>query len=321
MHLLRITFVVCLFGIFSQTADAQQRYFDERYIYNQHYLYPVLVNPGATGIEDYQQLILNYRNTWATFDGAPKTITLNFNGPIGNRLGFGAGLFQDTYGSLKTSKGMIALSYTIDSEKNRLGFGLSTEYIQHVVSGSALNNELVDVTDEIFLQRLNGNQFFDASFGVYGIYDQSFKYGVSFPSLISSKINTEDGDPGDRDLGYIAHFAYNTKAKRSDIGIEPSIFIKSLNNIPTHVDLNVKLSFLEDRFSGGVGYTLGADKKIGFMLGANVDNLYFNYSYNISTRAFQDYNNGAHELTLSFAFNKKRAAAAITESAPDPMKK
>lgn len=320
MHLLRILLFVIIFGSLSYTIDAQQRYFDERYIYSQHFIHPVLVNPGATGIQDHQMLILNYRNSWATFEGAPKTITLNFNGPIGNRLGFGAQLFRDTYGALETSKGMLSISYTIDSEKNRLGFGLSTEYIQHIVSGSALNNPLVDVNDPTFLQRLDGNQFFDASFGVYGIYDNSFKYGVSFPSLISSKINIEDGDPGERDLGYIAHFAYSTKAKRSDIGIEPSIFIKSLNNIPTHVDLNVKLSFLEDRFTGALGYTLGGDKKIGFLLGANVDNLNFYYSYNISTRAFQDYNNGAHELSMSFSFNKK-TTATTAEKAADPMGK
>jgi len=213
----------------------------------------------------------------------------------------------------------LSLSYTIDSEKNRLGFGLSTEYIQHIVSGSALNNEIVDIDDLTLLQRLDGNQFFDASFGVYGIYDESFKYGVSFPSLISSKINIEDGDPGERDLGYIAHFAYSTRANNSDIGLEPSIFIKSLNNIPTHVDLNLKATFLDDQFTGAVGYTLGADKRIGFLLGAAVDNLNFYYSYNISTRAFQDYNNGAHELSVSFSFNKDKKKATTAVDAPDPM--
>ncbi len=319
MHLLRILLIVVVFGSVASEAQSQQRYFDERYIYSQSFIHPVLVNPGATGIQDHQQLILNYRNTWATFEGAPKTITLNFNGPIGNRLGFGAQLFRDSYGALETSKGMLSISYTIDSEKNKLGFGLSTEYIQHIVSGSALNNEIVDIDDPTFLQRLDGNQFFDASFGVYGIYDESFKYGVSFPSLISSKINIEDGDPGERDLGYIAHFAYGTRVNNDDIGLEPSIFIKSLNNIPTHVDLNLKATFLDDQFTGAVGYTLGADKRIGFLLGAAVDNLNFYYSYNISTRAFQDYNNGAHELSVSFSFNKDRKAAASTETAPDPM--
>lgn len=319
MHLLRILLIVIVFGSVASEAQSQQRYFDERYIYSQNFIYPVLVNPGATGIQDYQQLILNYRNTWATFEGAPKTITLNFNGPIGNRLGFGAQLFRDSFGALETSKGMLSLSYTIDSENNRLGFGLSTEYIQHIVSGSALNNEIVDVEDPTLLQRLDGNQFFDASFGVYGIYDESFKYGVSFPSLISSKINIEDGDPGERDLGYIAHFAYSTRANNSDIGLEPSIFIKSLNNIPTHVDLNLKATFLDDQFTGAVGYTLGADKRIGFLLGAAVDNLNFYYSYNISTRAFQDYNNGAHELSVSFSFNKDKNKGNTAEDAPDPM--
>ena len=320
MHLLKKALPILCALFLVQGLSGQQRYFDERSIYQQHYIFPVLVNPGATGIEDHQQLILNYRNSWASFDGAPKTVTLNFHGPIGNRLGFGAMLFQDNYGGLESSKGSITLSYTIDSPTNRLGFGLSTEYIQHVLSGSVLNNSIVSPDDFILLQRLDGNQFFDASFGVYGVYDKRFKYGISLPSLISSKINTEDGSAGERDLGYIVHLGYTTMFPDSDIKVEPTVFIKSLNNVPTHVDLNVRLSFLEDRFTGGLGYTVGAHQQLGFMIGASIGELNFYYSYGISTREFQTYNNGAHELTLGYSFNKAKKTT-ITEAEGSIMEK
>jgi type IX secretion system PorP/SprF family membrane protein len=297
--------------------QAQQRYFDERSTYTQHFLYPVLVNPGAIGIDDEQTLLLNYRNSFASFDDSPKTITLNYNGNIGNRLGFGAQLFRDSYGSLETSKGLLGVSYTIESPTNKVGFGITTEYIQHVLSGSAINNPVVDPNDPIIGQRLDGNSFFDASFGIYGIYDGKLKYGVSFPSLISAKLNTEDGESGDRMLGYIAHFAYVTNANNGDIILEPSVFIKSLNNTPTHVDVNLKASFLEDRFIGALGYTLGARQGLGFLLGTKIDDLQFNYSYNISTREFQDYNNGSHELSVAFYFNKKKSAGM--DDLKDPM--
>ncbi len=306
MHLLKTTLTLIIAGFFLNAVQGQQRYFDERSVYQQHYIFPVLVNPGATGVDDHQTLILNYRNSWASFDDSPKTVTLNFHGPIGNRLGFGAMLFQDSYGGLESSKGAISLSYTIDSPTNKVGFGLSTEYIQHVLSGGVLNNSVVNPEDFLILQRLDGNRFFDASFGVYGIYNKQFKYGLSLPSLISSKLNTEDGPAGERDLGYIVHLGYVTMLPDSDIKIEPSVFIKSLNNIPTHVDLNVRLSFLEDRFTGGVGYTVGAHQQLGFMMGAAIGELNFFYSYGISTREFQTYNNGSHELTLAYSFNKAK---------------
>jgi len=318
MHCKKILITVLLISIGFVGIQAQQRYFDERSVYSQHFLYPVLVNPGAIGIDDEQTLLLNYRNTFAAFDDAPRTITLNYNGNVGNRLGFGAQLFQDSYGYLETSKGLLGVSYTIESATNKVGFGLTTEYIQHVLSGSAINNPVIDPDDPLIGQRLDGNRFFDASFGIYGIYDGKLKYGVSFPSLISSKINTEDGESGDRMLGYIAHFAYVTNANNGDIILEPSVFIKSLNNTPTHVDVNLKASFLDNRFFGGLGYTLGGSQGLGFLLGTRIDNLQFNYYYNISTREFQDFNNGSHELTLAFYFNKKDKAK-VDKMPKDPM--
>lgn len=311
MHFRKILIVASFLVIGYNAINAQQRYFDERSVYTQHFLYPVLVNPGAIGIDDEQTLLLNYRNSFASFENSPKTITLNYNGNVGNRLGFGAQLFRDSYGYLETSKGSLGLSYTIESASNKVGFGITTEYIQHVLSGSAINNQVIEIDDPLLGQRLEGNSFFDASFGIYGVYDGRLKYGVSFPSLISAKLNTEDGESGDRMLGYIAHFAYVTNANNGDIILEPSVFIKSLNNTPTHVDINLKASFLESRFIGAVGYTLGARQGMGFLLGSKIDDLQFNYTYNISTREFQDYNNGSHELSVAFYFNKKERSSSM----------
>ena len=305
MHISKILTTIIIAGSMAMgTLSAQQRYFDERSLYRQHFMYPVLVNPGATGINDYQELIVNYRSSWAGFQDAPKTITLNFNGPVGNRLGFGAQLFRDNFGVVETSKGMLAVSYTIESPTNKIGFGLTTEYIQHVVTGGAIGGSIIDPNDVLLLQRLDGNRFFDASFGIYGVYDNSLKYGVALPSLISAKLNSEDGGAGMKDLGYIVHLGYEATMADGAITVEPSVFIKSLNNIPTHADFNLRMSFLENRFTGAVGYTMGASQGLGFLIGARVDNFHLNYSYNISTRQFQDFNNGGHEITLSYTFNR-----------------
>jgi len=286
---------------FVGSLSAQERYFDERSIYTQHNLYPTLINPGAIGAGD-QEIMVNYRNGWSDFDGAPESVNIAYNGAIGNKLGFGAQLIRDSYASLGTTKGQVGLSYTIKSPQNQVGFGLTTEYIQHGITGSLSG---VDVTDETILKRLDGTQFFDVSFGVYGIYNENLIYGISFPSLISSRL-TETGNEDGRDIGYIVQLGYKLSSPTTGITLTPTLVVKSLMNTPTHIDLNALFGFLDDKLIGGIGYTLGGENRLGFLLGTRIDKLRLNYSYNVSSSEFQTYNNGSHEIGISIVLGDKK---------------
>lgn len=292
--------------IMSFVVSAQERYFDERYVSSQSFMFPVLVNPGAIGASGDHELLFNYRNNWSSFEGSPTTIHFNYNGNLGNRVGFGAGLFRDSFGELETTKGLIGFSYTIDSPTNTLGFGLNTEYIQHRLGGGALVG--VDPGDETILRRLDGAQFFDLSVGVHGVYNDKVTYGVSFPSLLSSRVSDEvqGTEEFEREIGMILYGGYDYHSVENGIHIIPSIMIKKLNQVPTHVDLNVMMKFLDEKLVSGVNYSLGADQRLGFLIGTKIDNVGFNYSYNISNTEFQSYNNGAHEITLSVNLSSKK---------------
>ena len=309
-YILSFCFVGFLSGCFISSINGQSRYFDERYIYSQHNIYPSLINAGAIGANEYQEIFVSYRNTWAGFNDSPKTIAVGYNGPVGNRLGFGAQLLSDSYASLKTTKGQIGLSYTITSPSNTVGFGISTEYIQHNLSGSGLTSPQVDKDDPLILQRLDGTQFFDASFGIYGLYNKKLSYGLSFPSLISSRIS-DNGSEFDRSIGYIFQIGYRLESATTKISIEPGLVIKSLMNTPSHIDLTAKFGFLEDKLTGGIAYTLGGDKRLGFLIGTTVESLQINYMYNVSSADIQTYNNGSHEISVGFRFGKSKTSASL----------
>lgn len=311
-YILSFCFIGFLSFCFMSTINGQSRYFDERYIYSQHNIYPSLINAGAIGSNDFQEIFVSYRNTWAGFTDSPKTIAVGYNGPVGNRLGFGAQLLSDSYASLKTTKGQIGLSYTITSSTNKVGFGISTEYIQHNLSGSGLTSSLVDKDDPLILQRLDGTQYFDASFGIYGLYNNKLTYGVSFPSLISSRIS-DDGSDVDRTIGYIFQIGYRLVSGITKISIEPGLVIKSLMNTPSHIDLTAKFGFLEDKLIGGVAYTLGGDKRLGFLIGTAVESLHINYIYNVSSADIQTYNNGSHEISIGFRFGNAKASMGASD--------
>ena len=306
---LLLIFLAFFLGTLSMSGQA--RYFDERYITTQHFLNPILLNPGAAGNSEYQRLIGNFRSNWSTFPGAPKSYFLSYDGPIGNRLGFGALVLNDRAGDLQTTKGQATISYTIDSPLNKLGFGLSGEFIQHQLNGSPLNNPLNDPDPEI-TNRLDGTQFFDVSFGVNGLYNGNISYGLVFPNLISSRLDGVD-DGFDKNFSYILHAGYRWDIAGYDFDVEPSIFVKQLNYVPLHIDLNVLMYFLDDKLLGGVSYTVGADERFGFTIGTRVNALNFAYSYNVSRNEFLSYNNGAHEFSIKVDIGRKDKGAMETE--------
>ncbi len=278
------------------SLSGQARYFDERYITTQHFINPVLINPGATGNSEYHRLIGNYRSNWSTFPGAPKSYFFNYDGPIGNRLGFGALLLSDRNGDLRTTKGQAALSYTIDLAINKLGFGITGEYIQHSLNGSVVANPL-NVADPEIANRLDGTEFFDVSFGINGLYNGNISYGLVLPNLISSRLDDVD-DGFDNQFNYILHAGYLWDVDGYEFDIEPSIFVKQLNYVPLHIDLNVLMHFIDDKLLGGVSYTVGGDERFGFTIGTRVNALNFAYSYNVSRNELIQYSNGAHEFSI-----------------------
>lgn len=290
---------------FATVLFSQERYFDERYISSQTFLNPVLVNPGATGDSDYHRVIASYRNKWASFEDSPKSFILSYDGPIGNRVGFGAMLLTDAAGALETTKGQLSLSYTIDSPTNKVGFGIATEYISHGIKSSVLSNQILDVEDIYLFERLNGADYFGASFGVQGLYDNKIIYGLTMPGLLSSRLEDRVGSTDEKDFGYILNLGYKWLPSNSDLVVEPSIWVKSLNNVPTHIDVNILMRFLDEKFFGGLTYRVGADETLGFTIGTRINSFNFYYSYNVSRHDFQTYNNGSHELSIRFDIGRK----------------
>jgi len=290
--------IIVLSGV---VAQAQSRLFGERSVFTQYYLTPFLIHPGATGQEDFSQVVGLYRNTWATHPESPRTFAFGYDGTIGNRVGLSILGLSDDFAAFNTTKGVLTLSYTIDSEINKIGFGISGEYIQHQLSGPDLLSELVDLGDQAIVDRLNGYSFLDASIGVYGVYDDKLTYGLSLPSLLSQRLTGEPSSQ-DREIGLIASVGYKFDMPEQDIVFEPSIYAKKLLFVPFHVDINLKADFLGERLTAALSGSVMGDQRVGFLIGTQLSTFGFHYAYNLSFHEFQQYNNGSHELGLRLRF-------------------
>tara|TARA_Y100000385_G_scaffold282812_1_gene337860 strand:- start:2286 stop:3236 length:951 start_codon:yes stop_codon:yes gene_type:complete len=295
-YIILITSIAFLLGI--SKVDAQVRLIGEQSVYTSYYLNPVLVNPGATGYEGYHSVVLNYRNAWASFPNSPSTGTLSYNGPIGNRIGLGVLAYTDSFGAFNTNKGQVSLSYNLDLPNNKLGFGVSGEYIQHKLNGDAVTSPLVDISDDEIISRLGGARFFDVSIGVFGVYDEKVTYGVALPSIFSQRLNDDTNSLIGRDFGIIANLGYKFDLPEQDLVIEPSIYYKQLMLVPAHVDINLRVGLLDEKLNMGVTYSSGSENRLGFLIGAYLDNFGVFYGYNTSFNQFQSFNNGSHEISL-----------------------
>lgn len=289
----------------------QVRYIDERYASTMSFLNPVFVNPGATGTSGTHQMILNYKNTWATHPNSPKTFIVNYDGRVADRLGFGAMYISDRNGSLEISKVQGSLSYTIDSPTNLITAGLSGEYIKHGLSDDILDNEFIDDSDGIIRERADGNGFFDVSIGLHGLYNKKLMYGLSLPSIVSNRIDDNSTDEFDREFGFVGYVGYAYAKEGIDAVFEPSIFLKQLNYVPFHADINLLGRFVDDKFRGGLTYTIGAYEGVGFLLGITFNSMSLNYSFNSSRNEFQEYNNGTHEFSLRFDIGGQKKSSDI----------
>jgi len=279
--------------------------------FDHHYLQPVLINPGATGFNGDHEFLAAYKLNYTDFEGAPRTFTALYNGSFAEKIGLGFQVLSDKVGVTNLLHAQLNYSYRFIFNNAIVGVGLSTGIENFKVTGVG-NDILIDPTDVLLNEGIDGYLLFDGSVGVYAEVDKKFIFGLSLPNVVKQRIAEISGDVHLDDLKsfpYAVHFGYRHQVKNYKFEIEPSITVKDLRYSPFLIDLNLKLSFLDDQLIGGIGYTLGDENRASLLLGTRLDNLKFFYSYDVSLGDFQQYNNGSHEFTLLYQLPARSKAS------------
>ena len=280
--------------------------------FTQYYLSPQLMNPASTGFHGQYKLGMNYRSYWSDFPGAPKSFAAHYNGPATDRVGIGAMLFTESFGVENRFRGQLSYAYRFGSDDYKMSLGLSTDYSQFRLDNTAITNELYDANDPLVMDALDGRRYFGATIGFYTEYKKQFFFGLSLPQIVFARIDDGESGDGETSFNYIATLGTWVDVPDYDLVLEPSLYLKKVGNAPLHVDINVVGKFLDDRLYGGLSYSLGAGNRFGFLVGARINNFRFYYGYDVSYQEFQDYNNGSHEVTLSFDLFSKFQKSAMT---------
>lgn len=275
--------------------------------FNHQFLHPILINPGATGFNEDHQVMAAYKHSFSDFSGAPRTFTALYHGSFADKVGLGIQLLTDRVGVGRLFHGQLNYAYRLKFDNAKISVGLSTG-LQSFKVTDIQDDPFIDPSDELLAEAQNGYLLFDGSAGFYGEVDDKFIFGLSFPNVVKQRISEISGDVVLDDLKsfpYAVHVGYRHQVQNYNFTVEPSIIVKDLRYSPFLVDLNLKLSFLEEQLVGGLSYSIGDNSRAALLLGTRLDNLRFFYSYDVSLGDFQEYNNGSHELSIVYKLPPK----------------
>jgi type IX secretion system PorP/SprF family membrane protein len=286
----------------------------EQAIYSQYMQYPVLVNAATTGFENNQQVLFNLRNNWNGFPGAPTTYTMMYNGALTNKLGLGAGLFNEKIGSQSVMRFNINYAFRFQVSTAKVAMGLSTEFMNRSVTSSIYENPLVEVGDEILQDAVDGQRVFSASPAVYLENEGKLFAGLSFPGAIRARLDQAPVAGEDESANLLQYYIFNAGYKLNVPGqnfmVVPSFALRKLRDVPYQIDFNLKGLFLEEKLIAGVTFRPSTGGSSAFLIGTKWNQLQLMYSYDLSFQRFQQYNSGSHELSVAFQFDRKQKAAA-----------
>jgi len=287
--------------------------------FSQFYRSMMIINPSVTGIDDYLDIKLGYKDQWSGIDGSPRTFFASFNANLNslknsyalhtgnpnnpvvktkvlNKNGLGFYFFSDMYGPAKQTMFMInyAQHYRL-SQKVFFSLGIAAGINNLIFDEKLLSVKDFDPYYNDFILNARSTYYFDASAGA-SIYGDRFYLGYSVNHLLGDKASFNDNPYGDFFKMHHNFFAgLNLKAS-SQVKILPGLMIRYINGTPLEFDLSLRARFKDF-------FVLGASLKDGQVIGGTVGiilNNYvnFSYSYDYSFSKLKYYNKGTHEIIL-----------------------
>jgi len=295
-----VILLMLLFNIWN--ASAQQDPMFTQYMHN-----PVSINPAYAGSRGTLNVVAMNRQQWVGLDGAPKTLTLSVNSPfLGYNVGIGLSLIYDQIGPTKQTGIYADYSYHLKvTDRTKLAFGLKGGVNVFDVNLAGLPGA---ENDEYVL--LNGvRKMYLPNFGVGSyLYSDRYYIGFSIPKLLQNSLtdnenNLEQASKEDRHIfitgGGVIDLAENIK-------FMPSTTIRMVSGSPLSAEFTAALIFMDKLWVGGM-YRIG--DSFGVMAKYDITNqLSVGYSYDMTNSELRPYQQGTHELYISYdvAFKNKR---------------
>jgi type IX secretion system PorP/SprF family membrane protein len=292
--------ILLLFFVWN--ASAQQDPMFTQYMHN-----PVSINPAYAGSRGTLNFVAMNRLQWVGMDGAPKTLTLSVNSPFMKyNVGIGLSLIYDEIGPTKQTGIYADYAYHLRVTTNvKLAFGLKGGV--NIYDVNLLN--LIGAQNDDHVALYGFRKMYLPNFGVGSyLYSDRFYIGLSIPKLLQNSLSDNQNtmvlaNKEERHIfltgGVVIDISENIKFK-------PSAILRMVSGSPISAELSAAF-LLNDRLWLGGMYRFG--DSVGAMVKFDLTNqLSVGYSYDLTNSGLQPYNQGTHEVYVSydFAFKNKK---------------
>ena len=312
-----------LTGLILQSV-AQQNIQFTQYVFN-----ALSVNPAYAGYKEAWYLQATQRMQWIGLAGAPRTSQVSIDGVTDNaakKTGLGLQLTIDELGAQSATSLYVNYAYRLqinNDDTRRLCFGLAAGVTQYGIDGTIL--EPVNEDDPALTSDYKYNYIPDIRFGVYyncpkwyiGLSILDMLSGEKSNSIFNWDIDSTQNIMRKRHSYLIAGTIFDFS---KDIKFRPGILIKSDFKGPVSWDLNALFIFENHFLVGGSYRTAAPSLKMslaeepslskrnsvsGIVQFHVTDALSIGYSYDCTISKLSSVENGTHELTLGWTFNRK----------------
>ncbi|MBA4410166.1 MAG: hypothetical protein C0397_12165 [Odoribacter sp.] len=287
-----IVIVMLLFTVWN--TSAQQDPMFTQYMHN-----PVSINPAYAGSRGTLNFVAMHRQQWVGMDGAPKTLTISVNSPfIGYNVGIGLSLIHDEIGPVKQTGLYADYSYHLKiTPKTKLSFGLKGGVNMYDVN--LLNLIGAQNDDHLILYGVRKLYLPNFGLGSY-LYSDRFYLGFSIPKMLQNSLSDDQNtlnyaNKEERHIfisgGFVIDIAENIKFK-------PSTSMRMVSGAPLSAEFSAAF-LLHDRLWLGGMYRFG-DSFGGLVKFDLTSQLSIGYSYDTTQSDLRAYNQGTHEVLISY---------------------
>ena len=309
----QIFFIALILGFaLGQRAEAQQLPLFSQYLFN-----GFLINPAYAGLDGLSAVTLTTREQWLGLPNSPKTNIVSFQTRLlrnsfvhksasarrkmmshytNGRVGLGGYVFNDKNGIVDRTGAQLTYAYHIPMGGSVLSFAISGSMYQFSINRSKIE---LETTSDQLIDNTSLNMIIP-DVGIGAVYTTETYYtGLSISNLMQSYAKLGNSI----DQQFRTYRQYNlTLGYRYEIDkdrtFEPSMLVKTTNQLTTQVDITAKLHVND--YWGGISYRTGS--AFVLMGGVTVDKFNFGYAFDYNLNAIRQHSFGSHEVMIAYKF-------------------